>query len=576
MSSTEPQRVGHLPVATTRRTLEWVGGNGRRRWRACVAAVLLGLFTGICAVIPLLALGALIDRVTDHADVSSLVPIIAIAGLSAALGGLIAGVTARTIARLGADILADVRLAAVVTALRLPREMIERAGRGDVLSRMNNDVTAANRAVTMVLPNAVIACCLTLVTIAAMAGLDWRLGLAGALAIPFYVWAVRWYLPRSGPVYADERRAAAVRAQVMLETINSRNTIHAYAIDDAAIDRVRAASLASRDRAITAFRLFTRLVGRANRAEFVGLTAVLVVGFWLVSTAQVTVGAVTAAALLFHRLFNPIGMVLYSFADLQLAAAGLARLIGVADVPVPASDAASASSAPSGVPSLQGVQFGYRTDRPVLRAVDLALRPGRTVALVGASGAGKSTVAALLAGSLVPDVGQVHVPAGTRMVLLSQETHVFAGPLIDDLRLAAPDADRDRIDAALAATHSLRWVQALPDGIDTVVGDGGHPLDEVAAQQIALTRLILADPDVVILDEATAEAGSRSAGDLDDAARTAIRGRTALVIAHRLGQIHAADWVVVMDRGAVVEQGPPDELLAAGGALSRAWAAWDR
>lgn len=563
-----------LPIADGRRTTRGLLGALRQRRGLCALALGVGLLAGVCAVIPLLALGVLIDRVTHHADVGSLVPIVVVAAAAAASGGVFAGVTARTVARLGADVLADVRLAAVLTALRLPRDLVERVGRGDILSRMNNDVAAANRAVTTVLPNAVIACCLTLVTIAAMTGLDWRLGLAGALALPFYVWALRWYLPKSGPAYAAERRAAADRSGVLLETITGRETIDAYARRDWALGRVRAASLASRDRALTVFGLFTRLVGRANRAEFAGLVAVLMVGFWLVSHDRASVGAVTAAALLFHRLFNPIGMILYSFADLQLAGAGLARLVGLIDVEETTGRPVRGAGTESDAPALVGVRFGYLPDRPVLRDVDLALRPGGTVAVVGASGAGKSTVASLLAGSLVPDVGQVNMPEDARVVLLSQETHVFAGPLIDDLRLAAPDAERADVHAALAATHALAWVEALPDGIDTVVGDGGHVLDDAQAQQLALARLILADPDVAILDEATAEAGSRQAGVFDDAARAAARGRTTLVIAHRLGQIRGADWVIVMDGGVIVEQGPPDELLATGVELRRAWEVW--
>lgn len=563
-----------LPVADARRTLGWIRDSLRHNRRLGATTVVLGFLTAGCAVVPLLALGILVDRVTEHSPPSSLIPIAVVAGVAAVVGGLCAGATARAVARLGADVLAHVRESAVVNTLCLPRGMIERVGRGDLLSRINNDVAAANRAVTSILPTVVIAFCLTVVTVAALAGLDWRLGLAGAVAAPFYALALRWYLPRSGPVYADERRAAARRAQALLETINGRRTIRAYGTQDRAYARVETASLRARDRALDAVTLFTRLVGRANRAEFAGLTAILVVGFWLVSTNAATVGTATAAALLFHRLFNPIGVILYSFADLQLAGIGLARLIGVADIPTATTEAPRGNAAAVSAPALRDVHFGYHPGRPVLRGVDIVLTPGGTLALVGSSGAGKSTIASLFAGILDPDHGHVDLPAGSPIVLLSQETHVFAGPLIDDLRMAAPDADRTDIVAALRATHSLDWVQALPDGLDTAVGDGGHPLSEAQAQQVALARLILADPEIAILDEATAEAGSHQAEELESAARNATRGRTTLVIAHRLGQVRTADRVVVLADGVVAAQGTPDEILGAGGVLDPTGGSW--
>jgi ATP-binding cassette subfamily C protein len=152
--------------------------------------------------------------------------------------------------------------------------------------------------------------------------------------------------------------------------------------------------------------------------------------------------------------------------------------------------------------------------------------------------------------------------------------HVFAGPLADDLRLADPDASEAQLTAALATIGALEWAKALPEGLDTVVGAGGHPLTVVQAQQLALARLVLADRPVAILDEATAEAGSAGARMLEAAARQATAGRTALLVAHRLSQAAAADWVVVLDDGRVVEHGTHEELVADGGRYASLWSAW--
>jgi ATP-binding cassette, subfamily C, bacterial len=198
---------------------------------------------------------------------------------------------------------------------------------------------------------------------------------------------------------------------------------------------------------------------------------------------------------------------------------------------------------------------------------------------VGASGAGKTTLAKLIAGVHRPGTGAVHVggvapAAGTDVVLVTQEVHVFAGTLAEDLRLAAPEATGAELRAALDRVGALAWASRLPNGLDTEVGDGGHALTIAEAQQLAFARLVLADPPVVILDEATAEAGSAGARVLEAAAEAALEGRTALVVAHRLTQAAAADRVIVLSEGRVAESGTHAELVAAGGRYAALWSAW--
>lgn len=211
----------------------------------------------------------------------------------------------------------------------------------------------------------------------------------------------------------------------------------------------------------------------------------------------------------------------------------------------------------------------------VLQDIALRLAPGERVALVGASGAGKSTLASITAGIIAPADGSVclrGVPLAhlgehrvrREIALISQEVHVFAGPLRDDLRLADPDATDAEMTAALDLVGATAWLRTLPDGLATSVGEGGRHLTAAQAQQLALARLVLADPFVAILDEATAEAGSAGARDLDRAAAAATEGRTTLIVAHRLSQAATADRVVVLEHGRVAEQGTHDQLLEAG------------
>ncbi|MFC4080708.1 ABC transporter ATP-binding protein [Amycolatopsis samaneae] len=538
-------------------------------------ATAIGLLTA-----PLL--GRIVDLVSGHRAAADLVPPVLALVVVALAQAIATALGMSLVSRLGETMLAELRERFVERALRLPLEQVEHAGSGDLTARVTNDVSVVADAVRRALPQLARSVLTIALTLAALAVLDWRFLLAALVAAPIQLHTVRWYVRRAKPVYAAQREAVGAQQQQLLDTIGGARTVRAFRLGDAHVERVRDRSDAAVRLALRGVRLMTRFFSRLNLAEFVGLSAVLATGFLLVGADAATVGVASAAALYFHSLFNPINVALALVDDAQSAAASLARIIGVADLPATAEPEHPARPLDASVKAV-ALGHSYVDGHPVLRDVDLEVAPGERVALVGASGAGKTTLAKLVAGIHRPGAGSVSVggvevgseiPARRAVALISQEVHVFSGTLAEDLRLAKPDASDADLRTALGTVGALGWAEALPDGLGTVVGEGGHQLTVTQAQQLALVRLVLADPPVAILDEATAEAGSAGAKTLEAAAAAALAGRTGLVVAHRLTQAATADRIVVLDAGAVVETGTHDELVAAGGRYAALWTAW--
>jgi ABC-type multidrug transport system fused ATPase/permease subunit len=562
-----------LPVASGRRIRAEVARDAGRGWIAPAATLLVTIAGAVVGLAVPGAIGWITQLVVDRAEPAALLApagLLAGAALASALLGWAEGIL---LARAVLPPLGRLRERVVAAVVRMPLERVEAGGRGDLVARVSGDVERITEAASFAIGGFLSAAVTIVVTLVGLAGLDWRFGLAALLAVPIQLVTLRWYLRRSRPVYARGRAAEGRRAAALLETFAALPTIRAFRLGPG---RARIAADASQDAADAenaATRIATRFFGRLNIAEFVGLAAVLAVGAFLVPSHEVTVGAATAAGLFFVGLFDPVNTALAVVDELQQASAGLARLVGVIaaaddDPPAPARGDAAA------VLEARGLRFRYADGADVLHGIDVRVPRDGVLAIVGASGSGKSTLAALLAGVRIPTAGTVSAPPGVAMV--SQEVHLFAGTLADDLRLARRDASDDALAAVLDRVGATAWVAALPDGLATPVGAGGFPIPADRAQQLALARILLLDPPYVVLDEATAEAGSGAARDLDRAAAEVVRGRGAVVVAHRLDQAATADEIVVLDAGRIVERGRHDALVAAGGRYARLWGAWSR
>ncbi|GAA3745436.1 ABC transporter ATP-binding protein [Streptomyces tremellae] len=605
-----------LPTATGARTRRAaVELLARHRW---LTLLTVAVFAGGAAagLVAPFALGRIVDAVTERqgsgAVTAAAAVLLAGAFAQAALGAAGDALSAQV----GESALARLRERVIARAFALPAQRIEEAGAGDLAARIGDDSSLVAAALRNVLPRITSASLTIVFTLLGLTALDWRFALAGLCAVPVQAATLRWYLRTSTPLYAAQRIAGGERSRQILESVSGAPAVRAFRLSREHTRRVAERSSQSVDYAVRAAVLRSRFFGRLNVAEYVGLALILVAGYALVHTGAARVGEATAAALMFTRLFDPVNVLLALAGTAQEAAAGLARLVGAADLAPAAgpgsapagtgttdTDTVRASAAEAGAakdtagagapgggkpPAVlaRGITHDYRPGHPVLRGVDLRIAPGEQVTLVGPSGAGKSTLARIVAGVHPPTGGAVEIEPATgtegasagsdrpTVLLLDQDTHVFAGTLAENLLLARPGAPDSALRAALDRAGALAWAEALPEGLETVVGSGGASLTAVQAQQLALARLVLADPPVAVLDEAAAEAGSAGARQLAAAAREVLRGRTSLVVAHLLDQAVTADRVVVLEGGRIAEEGTPDELAAAGGRYAALWAAW--
>jgi ABC-type multidrug transport system fused ATPase/permease subunit len=486
-------------------------------------------------------------------------------------------------AALGEQALAEIREEFVTRTLALPLSTVERAGTGDLLTRSSRDVNTLRDAVRYAAPEILIGVVTAVLTAVALVLVSPLLAALALVGSPLLVIATRWYLRRAPAGYLRENASYAEVNEGLAATVDGAGTVEALGLGPRR--HARADADCARSYQAERYTMFLRTVWYPVLEVGFLLPVVAMVGFggWAYLAGWATLAQVTAATLYVQLLIHPLTRVLDWLDHLQVGAAGLARVLGVAEVPP---DRAVSGRRPAGQElAAREVRYAYRDGRDVLHGVSVALRPGERLAMVGPSGAGKSTLGRLLAGIEPPRTGEVTVGAAPlvelpldelrgHVALLTQEHHVFAGTVRDNVVLARPAAGDEQVRAALAAVDAGDWLAALPDGLDTKVGAGSHTLSPAQAQQLALARLVLADPHTLVLDEATSLLDPRAARHLERSLAAVLHGRTVVAIAHRLHTAHDADRVAVVADGRIAELGSHAELVAAGGEYAALWHSW--
>ena len=571
-----------LPVADRAAIRRAAIGLLARDRRAVAVVLVLHCAAAIIGLAAPWLLGRIVDEVTAGAGAATVDRLALAIGGSVLAQGLLSRYAQYAGHRFGERAVARLREEFVGRTLDLPVSVVERAGTGDLATRSSVDVATIGTTVRDVIPIVVIASAQLSLLFAAVFLLHPLLGLVALVGLPPTYAVSRWYLRRASTAYLAEGAASAEVTETLTTTAEGARTVEALRLSGDRIGRGTESigQLWARRRATLALRSVFFPVVEASYA--LPIAAVLPIGGFFLNKGMVSLGDVVAAALYLQQAIDPLDRLLQWMEQAQRGFASFARVLGVSQVPPEPHGLASAPKGERLV--VRGASFSYADGHDVLHSIDFEVNPGERLAIVGPSGAGKSTLARLLAGIDAPREGVVSIggcpvtdldPAERRrrIALVTQEHHVFIGSLRDNLAFAAPGASDDEMLSSLVAVGA-DWYADLPDGLDTQLGDGARELGAADAQQLALARLVLADPHTLILDEATAALDPTTARRTERALASLLTGRTVIAIAHRLNTAHDADRVAVLSDGRITELGSHDDLVRADGAYAALWRSW--
>ncbi|MEU9479462.1 ABC transporter ATP-binding protein [Streptomyces sp. NPDC048191] len=585
-------KVRTLPVADAKavRRFLWHVARSHRKELASVLA-LYGIAVSSGLVGPRL-LGAVVQDVRNGTTAGH------VSAIAAALTGFILlqafliRVAFRAAGRLAATVLAEIREKFVDDVLALPLAVVERSDDGDLVTRASRDSNTLRRAMQLAVPQVVEALVWIVLSLVALLLVSPLLSLALLIISPPLVMVNRWYLARARDGFLREAAASAGITEGLSATIQGAATVEAFGLEAHRVRRAEDDTQGWYDAVKYTLGLRTVLYASEEFLFTLPVAAALLLGGYAKSRGWVDLGQVTAATLYILQLMYPLETLLDWVGTLQQGNASLARLLGVADTRSDRKAAGHGVIASADL-SARDVRFAYDDGPDVLHGIDLAVSPGERIAVVGPTGSGKSTLARLLSGIHPPRVGQVRLSGiplhelpphvlRRHVMLVSQDHYIFGGSLRENLELSASGGDQDApaeagdaaLRRALETVGAGEWVDALPEKLDTAVGTGGEVLTDAQAQQIALARLLLADPRVLILDEATSQMDPGSARHLERSLAAVLEGRTVISIAHRLHTAYDADRIAVVEDGRIVEVGPHQDLIVKKGAYARLWSNW--
>ncbi|WP_405718871.1 ABC transporter ATP-binding protein/permease [Streptomyces sp. NBC_01537] len=578
-----PQQSTTLPVGSPATVRAYVGELARRHRGDFVLLIAVNSVAVIASMAGPYLLGRLVQDLSTGVRDLHLERTVALFTVALAVQAAFVRLVRLRGAMLGERMLADLREDFLVRSVGLPPGVLERAGTGDLLSRITTDIDRLSNAMREAVPQLAIAVVWAGLLLGALAVTSPPLALSVLVAVPLLVVGCRWYFRRAPSAYRSEAAGFAAVSAALTESVDAGRTIEAHRLGARReeMSRLRIRQWVAWER----YTLWLRsvLFPVINFTHILILSSVLMIGGTFALRGWMSVGDLTTGALYAQMLVDPVNLILRWYDELQVAQVSLGRLVGVREIEP---DGADERLSPDGRDvRANEVRFGYRAGSDVLHGVSLRVRPGTRLALVGPSGAGKSTLGRLLAGIYAPRTGEVtlggaelaRMPAErvrAHVALVNQEHHVFVGTLRDNLRLARAGADDPELWEALEAVDADDWARGLDDGLDTEVGSGGAALTPAQAQQVALARLVLADPHTLVLDEATSLLDPRAARHLERSLARVLDGRTVVAIAHRLHTAHDADVIAVVEDGRISEFGSHHQLVEADGAYAALWRSW--